>query len=185
MLRFLWQYVTKPRTTGAVAPSSRYLARKMMASVDFAQARCIVEFGPGTGVFTKEILRRRRADTVVIIIERNADFCAVLRQRFAGEANVHIINGSAEHIGTHLQAQGFSHADYIVSGLPFASLPGEVSAAILQNARTHLHANGRFITFQYSLLRKGLIGSYFPEITITREWRNLPPAYVLSCREKK
>ncbi|MCL2364301.1 MAG: methyltransferase [Defluviitaleaceae bacterium] len=180
-LSFILQYVTAPRSVGAVAPSSRYLARKMMQTIDFETAKCIVEFGPGTGVFTQEILQRRRLGTVVIIIERNADFCAQLRKKFATEQELHIIEGSAEKIGEYLHQCGFTHADSIVSGLPFATLPAETGTAILTQAKTHLHKEGRFITFQYSLLRKGLIARHFRSIEITREWRNLPPAYVLSC----
>jgi len=181
-LSFILQYVTAPRSVGAVAPSSRYLAQKMMRTIDFETARCIVEFGPGTGVFTQEILRRRRLGTVVITIERNADFCAQLRKKFAAEQELHIIEGSAEKIGEYLKSLGFDHADYVVSGIPFATLPAKASTAILTQAKNHLHKNGRFITFQYSMLRKGLIGRYFNFMEIAREWRNLPPAYVLSCR---
>ena len=164
-----------------MAPSSRFLARKMMATIDFDRADCIVEFGSGTGVFTRQILQQRRMDTTVIAIERNADFCATLRKRFADEKNLYIIEGSAERVEEYLAERGFFWADYIVSGLPFASLPGEVSTAILTNARKHLHPDGRFVTFQYSLLRKNLINRHFNSMEMKREWRNLPPAYVLSC----
>jgi len=181
-LSFILQYATAPRSVGAVAPSSRYLARKMIHAIDFETAQCIVEFGPGTGVFTQEILRQRRLGTVVIIIERNADFCAQLRKKFADEQELHIIEGMAEQIGEYLHSMGFSHADYIVSGLPFTTLPAETGNAILTQAKNHLYKEGRFITFQYSLLRKSQINRHFHSIEVTREWRNLPPAYVLSCR---
>jgi len=180
-LSFILQYVTAPRSVGAVAPSSRYLAHKMVRTIDFDTARCIVEFGPGTGVFTHEILQRRRLGTVVIAIERNADFCAQLRRKFATAQDLHIIEGTAERIGEYLQQHGFDQADYVVSGLPFASLPAEIGASILTQAKANLHKEGRFITFQYSLLRKGLINRHFRTMEVVREWRNLPPAYILSC----
>ena len=53
---FLRQFVQSPRTVGAVLPSSPALARAMLAPIDFASARTIVEFGPGTGAFTREIV---------------------------------------------------------------------------------------------------------------------------------
>jgi phospholipid N-methyltransferase len=181
-LSFILQYIAHPRSVGAVAPSSRFLACEMVSSVDFAEAACIVEFGPGTGVFTERILKGRNPDTEVVIIERNADFCAVLGKRYAGVPGLHIVNGSAEGVGRYLAERGFERADYIVSGLPFASLPPQVSAGILSQAAKHLEPGGRFITFQYTLLKKGMINRYFKSIEISREWRNLPPAYVLSCR---
>ena len=181
-LKFIWQYITKPRTTGAILPSSRYLARKMVAEIDFVRARCVVEYGPGTGVFTEKILAARREETVVLLLERNAEFCEMLREKFAGVPNLHVIEDSAENIGEHLQAHGFERACFVISGLPFASLPAEVSANILTSTRTLLAEDGAFITFQYTLLKKKIFANYFAEIKIKRELRNVPPAYVLTCR---
>ena len=53
---FLLQYITHPRTVGAIIPSSKNLSRKMIANIDFNKCKCIVELGPGTGVFTERIL---------------------------------------------------------------------------------------------------------------------------------
>ncbi|MCL2204324.1 MAG: methyltransferase domain-containing protein [Defluviitaleaceae bacterium] len=180
-MRFFLHYLARPRFVGAVAPSSRFLARKMVKPIDFEKARCVVEFGPGTGVFTDEILRRRRAETVVVAIERDAHFSALLQKKYAGMENVHIINGSAEHVGVYLAQREIAQADYIVSGLPFASLPPEASQRILTQARAFLHKDGRFVTFQYSMYRRAFIAGFFDSIEITREFRNLPPAYVFSC----
>ncbi len=49
---FLLEYIKNPSKVGAIAPSSRYLADGMIQSIDFNSAECIVEYGPGTGVFT-------------------------------------------------------------------------------------------------------------------------------------
>ncbi|PRP96639.1 hypothetical protein TUN_33030 [Bacillus sp. M21] len=74
--------------------------------------------------------------------------------------------------------------DYVLSGLPFTSLPKEVSVRILSNVMELIHDNGKFITFQYSLLKKGVIQRFFPEITLKKVWLNFPPAYVLSCKKE-
>jgi len=177
---FLAEYFKKPNTVGAILPSSRYLAQKMVAGIDFDNAKCIVEYGPGTGVFTELILQNRRPGTMVIAFEMNGDFCGMLETRFAGQENFKVINSSAKDIGAELKDG--QPADYIVSGLPFASLPSDVSASILQETKKHLSANGLFITFQYTMLKKGLISEYFSNIEVERVLRNVPPAYVLRCR---
>ena len=181
-LSFIKQYVTKPRTVGAVWPSSRYLAAKMVADINFACARAIVEYGPGTGVFTDKVLAARNPDTTVILLEFNPEFCRLLKEKYVNQPNLHIINDSAAEVGKYLAQYDIPFADYIISGLPFASLPQEVSSHILGETRKHLAPGGKFITFQYTLLRKGFIEEYFNEISISRELRNLPPAYVLSCK---
>lgn len=55
-IKFLTQYITHPRATGAILPSSKGLSRNMVKDIDFNNCNCIVELGAGTGVFTKEIL---------------------------------------------------------------------------------------------------------------------------------
>ncbi|MCL2356679.1 MAG: methyltransferase [Defluviitaleaceae bacterium] len=184
-ISFVLQYFLKPRTTGAILPSSRFLARKMMANIDFDAANCIVEYGPGTGVFTREILRRRKESAKIILIERNENFFEMLQKEFSVEENVFVYLDSAENIGEHLAAHGFSRADCIVSGLPFASLPHEISQNILSETRKFLHPNGRFVTFQYTLLKKKIFAEYLDLIEIRREFRNIPPAYALVFAQKE
>ena len=175
------QYITKPRTVGAILPSSKYLARKMAAPVDFDKARYIVEYGPGTGVFTDELLDRRKPHTRLLLLERNPEFASKLAEKYENTEYVTVINDTAEQIGKYLSMYSFPKADYILSGLPFASLPLETSEGILTETKKHLSEGGKFITFQYTLYRKELIARFFCEITITREIRNIPPAYVLCC----
>jgi len=180
-LSFISQYVFKPRTVGAVLPSSKYLAAKMVQGIDFAAAKCIVEYGAGTGVFTEKILQFRMLDTTVIIFEMNEAFISTLQKRFGHQPNVHIFNESAANVGQRLLDYGHDKADYIVSGLPFASLPLDVSANILEQTKAYLKPGGYFVTFQYTLLKMDFFHRYFENITTTRELRNMPPAYVLKC----
>jgi len=181
-LMFLLQYIFKPRTVGAVLPSSGFLARKMVAGINFENAKCVAEFGAGTGVFTDKILQKCGADTKILVFETNKTFAQPLMEKYAHLPNVFVICDSAANLGAYLAKHKLEYADYIVSGLPFASLPQEVSRNILTEARRCLKPGGVFVTFQYSLLKKGLIEGYFPRIEIAREFRNMPPAYVLRCR---
>jgi len=182
-LSFLKEYITKPRTVGAIWPSSKYLAKKMMANVDFATAKYIVEYGPGTGVFTDKILQARNPETIVLLIENNQEFHSQLVEKYKTHPNLHIELGSAANLETYLEEHSIPHADYIISGLPFASLPQDISTQILAETKKHLAPEGRFITFQYTLLKKGFFEEYFNKIEIKRELRNIPPAYVLSCNQ--
>jgi len=177
---FIKQYITKPRTVGAIWPSSKYLARKMVVDINFGTAKCIVEYGPGTGVFTDKILESRNMDTIVILIENNQQFYNQLVEKYK-QPNMHIILGSAANLETYLQMHGIPCADYIISGLPFASLPQEVSAQIMAQTKKHLAPGGRFIMFQYTLLKKGFFAQYFKTINIKREYRKITTTNVLTC----
>ncbi len=176
---FFLEYLKNIRTVGAVLPSSRYLARKIVSEIDFDTAKVIVQFGPGTGSFTQEIIARKNPETKLLLIEKMPAFCHELKKQFGDEPNVLIECDSAERLTTLLKRHKLpSQVDYIVSGLPFASLPKDVSHGALAAARAHTK-RGVFITFQYTLLKRALFDTYFSQITFTRELRNIPPAYVL------
>lgn len=181
ILSFIKQYITKPRTVGAILPSSKYLANKMIEDIDFNSARYIVEYGSGTGVFTEKIVKGRKKNTRILLFESNKKFCDLLKDKYKDESDIYIINDSAEYIGKYMKEYDIPWIDYIVSGLPFASLPNDLSSNILKETQKHLKEDGKFITFQYTLLKKDFIKKYFNEVSIKREVRNVPPAYVLYC----
>ncbi len=181
-LKFLIEYFKSPRTVGAVAPSSGKLAEKMSDDIDFENAKCIVEYGPGTGVFTEKLVENLKNHTVLILVEYNEEFCKQLEEKYSDYSNVLIVNDSAENIDKHLKKYNVSEVDYVVSGLPFASLPKSMSNKILKNTKNILKKDGLFITFQYTLLKKGYIASYFEDISFERVILNIPPAYVLKCQ---
>ena len=179
--KFLFEYIKSPRKVGAIAPSSEKLAEKMVEGIDFQNAKCIVEYGPGTGVFTDKLVERKTKDLLLLLVESNEEFCKQLEDKYNEFDNVIIINDSAENIDQYLVKYDIKKVDYVVSGLPFASLPKSVSNNILKKTGTILKKNGLFITFQYSLLKKDYIASYFNDISLDIVIFNMPPAYVLKC----
>lgn len=183
MITFLTEYIRHPRTTGAIAPSSRYLARKMAEQIDYKNTKTIVELGPGTGVFTKEILKRKAPGTTLILIEINETFVKQLQKQFKDIPNLHIIHGSAEYMRDYLKELHLPTIDVVLSGLPFTSMPAPVSTNILKRVSEVLDEDGSFITFQYSLVKKAFIQQFFQNIKFKKVWGNLPPAYVLSCKK--
>ncbi len=183
-MSFIFQYFLHPRSVGAVKPSSKRLAQKMVEDVDFENAECIVEIGAGTGVFTEEIIRRRRKETKFFVFEINAVFFQELKKKYAKFPNVHIIHDTAANMRKYLVKYG-RQADCIISGLPFASLPKETSGKILRECRRCLSAQGSFITFQYTKCKLPLFRRFFPVISMQWEKRNVPPAYVLNCRKRR
>ncbi|MEC1069225.1 class I SAM-dependent methyltransferase [Priestia megaterium] len=184
-LAFMYQYFHQPRTVGALLPSSTHLAEKMVKGIDFEHADCIVEYGPGTGVFTRELVRRRSACTTLLLIEYNRHFYEKVKEQVRDEKNVYVIHGSAENVQKYLIQYDIPKVDYVLSGLPFASLASEVSECILQNTRSVLAKEGKFITFQYTNFKKQLIRSFFPHIKVEKEWRNVPPAYIFTCEKNQ
>jgi phospholipid N-methyltransferase len=186
-IQFVRQFIVDPRITGAVWPSSRGLARRMTEWTNWDLVNVVVEYGPGTGVFTEEILSRKTPQARYIGIERNARFAAMLKRRFPG---LLVCNDSVARVRQICDVQGVESADLIVCGLPWASFTGPEQDAFLEAMFTVLPIGGKFATFAYL---QGLLlpsGRRFRE-TLSRTfasvqsgstvWANVPPAFVYRC----
>ncbi|MFB7141324.1 class I SAM-dependent methyltransferase [Gottfriedia sp. NPDC056225] len=184
-LLFLFQYILRPRTVGAIMPSSRFLASKMLEDINFENASVIVEYGPGTGIFTEQLLKKRLPNIKIILMEKNQEFYNHLINKFGHRKNLFIINDGAENIVKYLAELEVFNVDYVISGLPFASLPKRISKSILTSTKRVLNDEGKFITFQYTQRKMSFINHYFEKMHIKREIRNFPPAYVLSCNNER
>jgi len=180
---FFLEYIKNPRNVGAVKESSKYLAEEMLSNIDFEKAKFIVEYGSGNGAFTEKILARAKNDTIIILIEINEVFFKRLDELYNHKENVIVLNESAENIDKILEKYSIKHVDYIICGLPFASLPEAVSNNILYKTSKIIRNKGKFVTFQYTLFKEKYIKKFFYNVNHKRVFRNLPPAYVLTCTD--
>jgi phospholipid N-methyltransferase len=180
-----WLVFSKFRKHGAkiatMIPSSRYLSRKIIEGIDFDNANCIVELGAGTGPITQELLKRVKPHTKLVIIEKDADFCRRLRERFP---NADIVEGDAAMLGDILNERGLKSADHIVSGLPLPSFPEQLRYNIMACSMKMLGPNGTFrqltvMPWVYQSLYK----RYFGDVKFDLVPLNFPPAGVYFCKE--
>ena len=188
LLEFGRGFAARPRTTGAVIPSSGALTRLMLAGIDWGQVGAAVELGPGTGAFTGEIQKRLRNRARFFAVELNPGFASRLRDRFP-DLSVHV--ASATDLAAICAREGVPSVDCVLSSLPWASLPAADHERILQAVAEVLRPGGWFVTFAYLqglMLPAGrrfrdLLPRYFSETTRSATtWANLPPAFVYRCR---
>jgi phosphatidylethanolamine/phosphatidyl-N-methylethanolamine N-methyltransferase len=178
-LQFLGQCATHIRTTGALAPSGKALARAMVTAMgQLEPGQVIVELGPGTGVFTREI-RKRYPTHPLVAIEFNELFVKRLRQRMA---DVHVVQGCASKTVGHLNALGFekNQVGAVLSGLPLLSLPRDLSNSIFAAIADVLEPGRRYVQFTYSKRmwrRFQPPGFRFDQSRMV--WLNMPPAVVM------
>ena len=186
----LRQFVQSPRTVGAVLPSSAALARAMLTPIDFASARTIVEFGPGTGAFTRHITARLAPGCRYLGIELNPEFVRGLAKAFPSLAFVH---GSVADLTQILATQGIGPVDAIVCGLPWATLPISLQETVFAAIDLALAPGGVFATFGYlqSLVLPGAwalrrrLRRNFAEVGRSPVvWGNVPPAFAYICRKR-
>ena len=186
---FLKEFLRSPGTIGAIAPSSRSLGDKMIAMAQFDDSSVIVEYGPGTGVFTRRIMEFKPRNAEFIAIEYNEMLSGILKSRFPG---VDIVSDSAENIQRILENRGRSRACTIISSLPWAVFDDEFQDRLLHKTYEILKPKGRFVTFAYlqgMLLPSGRnfrtkLYKTFNTVEISRVvWKNIPPAFVYSCQK--
>jgi phospholipid N-methyltransferase len=178
---FLRSFLRDWRTIGSVTPSSRFLVRAMLENVPFGQARRIVEYGPGTGVFTSAVLRRLAPDGQLLALDTEAHFIESLQARLP-DARLLPVRGSAAAIQRHLAALGWPGADAIISGIPYTTMPHDLRVAILRASAAALAPDGVFLAYQYSPYIRPLLGQIFDHIETRAVVRNLPPACYFICR---
>ncbi len=82
---------------GSLIPSSRFLVNDVLNQVDWNKARVIVEYGPGVGTMTQEILKRMRPDAVLLALELNEEFVNFLHEEIV-DPRFHAVHASASDV---------------------------------------------------------------------------------------
>jgi phospholipid N-methyltransferase len=186
-VRFIGGFLRGPAKVGAIAPSSRALARAMVRGCGLNRVETVVELGPGTGAFTRAILEGIGERTTFFAVEVDPIFAQGLRKRFPGLV---VYNDSAERLRDYLARNGKTKADCIISGLPWASLPLVVQDRIMESVLASLSPGGVFTTFGYvharwmpnALRFRRRLLQHFPKVEVSKVvWGNFPPAFVYRC----
>ncbi|MBA3667617.1 MAG: methyltransferase [Sphingomonas sp.] len=174
-LQFLRGFLKHPVMVGSIIPSSRILIDKMLKPVDWSATRLFVEYGPGVGTFTRPILDKLGADAMLIAIDTNPDFIDYLNGDIDDDRFI-AVHGSAADVEKIIAAHGFDHADYVLSGLPFSTLPPGVGEAIGAATGRAVRDGGAFLVYQFSPKVRAFIAPHFERIDRGFEWINVPPA---------
>lgn len=167
----------RDRKVAAAFPTSSFGVMTICRHINFAHARVIVEFGPGTGTISRELLKHMHPDAHLMLIESNPRFVRVLRKTLS-DPRVSVWEGSAEDVQQRIHASGNVAADIIVSGIPFSDIKEPARSEIIRNAFDALTPNGRMITYQYRRTAEKMLRNVFPRIRRVRELRNLPPLWI-------
>ncbi len=178
-------YLKNPRAIGAVAPSSGHLARKMVQALDARPGDICVELGPGTGVFTEQMIEEGIPEEDIVLIEFNSRFAFLLKQRFPKAS---LIQGDARKLPQILRQIGHDNTPRIISGLPLRSMKWREKNAIALSVSQALSPGGIFVQFTYfngeplpknACKRYGLTGERVSLVV-----RNVPPAIVWRYRKE-
>jgi phospholipid N-methyltransferase len=177
---FVKEFFKEKKQVGAIAPSSKFLMKKMLKPIDFTTAKVVIELGPGNGVFTKGLLKKLNTDARLFSFELNENFYDLISSSIQDDRLI-LLNESAEKIQDILSQHGIEKVDYVVSSLPLAVIDESIKQAILDAAVTALKPEGKYIQFQYTLNAKKLLESKFKSVSYSFVPANIPPAFVYTC----
>jgi phospholipid N-methyltransferase len=180
ILLFAGNFLRHPHMLGSIIPSSRFLVNQVLAPIDWERARVIVEYGPGVGTLTGEILKRMHPDAHLVVIETNQDFVKFLRSSLP-DPRLHVEHNSAAEVQSVLQQLGLPLANYIISGIPLGSMPDPVRADIVGKSRDALGVGGEFLVYQFTARVLPVLQRTFRYVRRGVERRNIPPAQFFFC----
>jgi phosphatidylethanolamine/phosphatidyl-N-methylethanolamine N-methyltransferase len=177
VLPFFRAWLDNPLGVAAITPSSSPLAELITREISPEDAP-VLELGPGTGVFTRALLRRGVQESDLVLVESNDHFAQLLRFRFP-EAT--ILQTDAAML-RRLPAGPQMRIGAVVSGLPLLSMPPRKVMLILAGAFTHLRADGVLYQFTYGwrcpVSQRVLDGLGLTATRIGGVLANVPPASV-------
>ncbi|NWF53239.1 MAG: methyltransferase domain-containing protein [Syntrophaceae bacterium] len=174
----------------SVTPTSRFGVEKVLEKIDFQKTKVILEYGPGTGNFTEPLLKNMGANSKLIAIEKNADFCRVL-QKSIRDPRMALFEDTAENVLDILKScngTGDLKADCVLSGIPFSLLSKKRKMAILRNTHAALKKGGKFLAyqafFQFPDILKIPLEELFGDVQAQYYMFSLPPLLILEATKK-
>jgi phospholipid N-methyltransferase len=180
LLLFARNFVRYPKLLGSVIPSSRFLVKHVLSLVDWERARVVVEYGPGVGTITQEILKRIRPDATLVAIELNPCFVEFLQNEI-DDPRLRVVYGSATDVRRILDDLNLPQADYVISGIPFTLLPDRVRRVVTRETHQVLHPEGAFVVYQFTRTVLRYVEPTFASVQQDFNLFNILPARIFYC----
>lgn len=162
-----------PTQVASVCPSSRFLTRALAERDCVRAAERIIELGPGPGGTTAALLAQLRPDARLLAVEKSAEFASDLNS--LADPRLDIVFGDAAELIEIAPQHAFPHADVIVSGIPFSSLPTMTAKQVAESAYEVLRPGGEFIAYQLRSDVTSYVTPIFGPPSVQSVPLNLPP----------
>ena len=185
-IEFLQAFLKNPTKVGSIAPSSPELAREMLKGVKPDADNIVIELGVGTGAITKFLEELVPDNRSLLGIELDEGLVRLLSKSFP---DLNIVCGNAAEMSEIHERSGLGKVSYIISCLPFVSLPGEIRDGVLDQVDKFMQKGCLFRTLQYAhgyylpsavKFRKMMQERYGKEKRSPLVVKNVPPGYSLT-----
>jgi phospholipid N-methyltransferase len=175
------------KEVSTVFETSPAAAKQIVASVDGSVRRVIMEYGPGTGSVTKELLKPGKLtdDSKLILVELLEEYVKELRQTIT-DPRVTIVHDSAENAAEILHECGEEAADYILLSIPLSTMVEETRERILRIAYEILKPSASLIVFLIRRKNLEYIRKVFgSDVTAKKIFPNIPPLWLFEAKKSQ
>lgn len=180
ILLFARNFIRYPKLLGSLVPSSPFLVKHVLSLVDWERARVVVEYGPGVGTITQEILKRIRPDATLVAIELNPCFVEFLQSEIY-DPRLRVVYGSATDVRRILDELNLPQADYVISGIPYTLLPDGVRRVVTRETHHVLQPEGAFVVYQFTRTALRYVEANFANVQRDFNLFNILPARIYYC----
>ena len=174
-LNFL-KIALKDHKVAAISESSSWAVHRVVELLP-KDTRYAVEYGPGTGVMTRRILRGLPEDGKLVAIELNKELFHALGK--IKDLRFEPVLDDVLDWTKRSSDEKADSVDAVISTIPFSFLNARERNILIERTFRMLRPGGRFITCQFSLLVFPLIRRYFRKAKFSIEVRNFPPYFVM------
>ena len=183
-MTFFTEFLRNPRQNASIVPSASAACKKMFEGLDMGAMQYVVELGPGTGCFTKELMARLPGTAEALLLEINPAFCPKLEKAFGHR--FHIRQESAHRMDHIVSELGWPRIDLVVSGLPY-TLPEPIIDPLLDSLRRRTDEGTiyRFFTYVPPLMKRKYEPSGFQLTMEHLVVKNVPPMWIYSAESRK
>jgi len=165
--------------------------RRTLERLDLAHAELVIEYGPGNGVFTREILARLPKDAQLLAIELNQGFVKHLNREIQ-DKRLLVVNGSADQVDRIVNEYRLPLADCVISGIPFSFYDKLAKNKLIATTSAVTKPSGSFSVYQTSPKFSpsnrsvaSVMEQYYETVIAREEPFNLPPLSIIQALENK
>ena len=181
MSTFFTEFLRNPRQNASIVPSAPAACEKMFEGLDMHAMQYVVELGPGTGCFTREMMVQLPSTAQVLVLEINPTFCQKLEAEYGHR--FHVRQESAHLMDEVVSSLDWPRVDLVVSGLPY-TLPDAVISPLFQSLKRHTDQGAifRFFTYVPPLMKRKYESMGF-DLTLEHVVvKNVPPMWIYSAQ---
>lgn len=173
----LAEFLRHPTAVGSAFPATQRMVSHVLDPLDWSRIDTFVEYGPGTGEFTRGVLRRLNDNASLIAIETGEDFVELLRSAIS-DSRLTVVQGGAQDVEAILRRLKAGRPDCILSGLPVSTLEPDEAEAIIGASRAVLHPAGQLVAYQMRRAIEQYLHHHFEKVETGFEWWNVPPCHL-------